>query len=480
MADFSTMSTEELTRLRDEIRTRNQPQPAPSALPGDLTSLSTEELTAMRDRALAQQPGFWESLGRGGMQGVTMGAGDEIYAAGSAALADGSFKDSYEKQLAETQENNRRAREANPWTYGAGEVIGSIPTMVGAGAIPMVARAARAVGGSLIGRSAAAAVGGGVTGAIQGFAGTDGDLEERARGATVGAGAGTLLGAGAPAFGQAVGGAARGVIGAVSPSVPGLSKPAATLLAEDVANSGGPAAIRQRMQELGPDAALLDSSQSLRGRAQGLAVQPDTREMINAPLIARNEGTNGRLAADVEGALGPAPIPSRVEAELAGGRRAMAEGYAEPFRNARAVDTRDLANALDTMAVDLRGPAAQAVTRARNMLDIPGNPGTLDPNPRALFEVRQALDGLLDGETNTKVVSQLGFVRQAVDDHLRRAVPGIKEVDARYQELARQSEGLTRGGQVLDTGKTAIRPAEMVDEVRAGVTPENIDRKSVV
>ena len=41
------------------------------------------------------------------------------------------------------------------------------------------------------------------------------------------------------------------------------------------------------------------------------------------------------------------------------------------------------------------------------------------------------------------------------------AVPGIKQVDAKWAELERQREGLQRGGTVFDTGKTATRPADL-------------------
>jgi hypothetical protein len=65
-----------------------------------------------------------------------------------------------------------------------------------------------------------------------------------------------------------------------------------------------------------------------------------------------------------------------------------------------------------------------------------------------------------------------------VDGELATAVPGIKAVDAQFAELSRQSAGLQRGSQVLDGGKTAIRPAELVDEMVARRAPRR-ERKSV-
>lgn len=79
---------------------------------------------------------------------------------------------------------------------------------------------------------------------------------------------------------------------------------------------------------------------------------------------------------------------------------------------------------------------------------------------------------MLAGEANPQVTFQLGAARAAVDAELTRAVPGIKAVDAQFAELSRQSAGLQRGSQVLDSGKTAIRPSELADEMAQGALPQ--------
>lgn len=199
-----------------------------------------------------------------------------------------------------------------------------------------------------------------------------------------------------------------------------------------------------------------------------------------APLKARNAQTNARLRGDVDANLGPAPIPSRVEAGLDQNRQIVGDLYEPLFQNARPIRAGRLAQTLDRMAENLRGDTRRAVVNARRMLDVPGRTGVLDTNPRALFNVRQEIDGLMGVEKNDKVLAQLGFVRQAVDDYLRAALPGnraagvmgIKDVDAQFHELMRQSEGLKRGAQVLDTGKTAIRPGEFAEEAAAKAIPQ--------
>jgi hypothetical protein len=89
-----------------------------------------------------------------------------------------------------------------------------------------------------------------------------------------------------------------------------------------------------------------------------------------------------------------------------------------------------------------------------------------------LLETRHAIDGLMAAETNPQVTRQLTAARAQIDQEIARAVPGIKDVDAAYAELARQSEGLQRGSQVLDGGKTAIRPEDLAAEMQRGALPQ--------
>ncbi len=101
-----------------------------------------------------------------------------------------------------------------------------------------------------------------------------------------------------------------------------------------------------------------------------------------------------------------------------------------------------------------------------------GSPGTLDPHPGVLLNTRQAIDGLLATEANPQAIRVLTMARQAVDAQLGRSAPGIKTVDAGFEELSRQSAGLQRGSQILDTGKTAIRPGELAAEMTQAAQPK--------
>ncbi|TDR95679.1 hypothetical protein, partial [Enterovirga rhinocerotis] len=373
----------------------------------------------------------------------------------------------YEQELGAVRGEGQQLARENPWATTGGNIVGGI-----AGTAPVAAAAPAAFGLSQAGlpaRVIASTTSGTAIGGADAAVRSGGEWEKTRNGALWGG----VFGFGAPLAGQVVGSGVRRAWNAITNRpANGMGGPAAGMLADDVRMAGGPQVVRQRMSELGPDAMLMDAAPAFEGRAQGAVVRPETRQTIIDALTGRNAGKNARLATDLDAAIGPAPVPSQIEGGLAASRNLTAEAYGPVMRGARAVDTRPLANRLEEAAINLRGPAQRAVRDVRNMLDIPGTPGHLDPHPQALLNTRQAIDGLLSSEQNPQVVRQLTMARQAVDAELTRAVPGIKAVDARYAELARQSEGLQRGVQVLDSGRTAPRPAEMAQEIAQGALPQ--------
>jgi hypothetical protein len=128
-----------------------------------------DELVATKAETKAN-PGIWEAIGRGALQGATLGAGDELYAGGVGALAKAQgqdFQPEFERQLAETQAANKAAKEANPWSYGIAEAVGAVPGLVYGGTTALGAKALGIAGRTLLGRSAAAAASGAGIGAIQ-------------------------------------------------------------------------------------------------------------------------------------------------------------------------------------------------------------------------------------------------------------------------------------------------------------------------
>jgi hypothetical protein len=241
--------------------------------------------------------------------------------------------------------------------------------------------------------------------------------------------------------------------------------------AQYAANAAPTAAQVAELQRLGPEAMLADVSPEWHGVSRGAASRPGHRDAIVNALLERQTGANQRLGQDLDTSLGAVRNPGRTEEYLSASREALGPQYQQAVRGGQAVNTQGIADTLDTLAVDLRGPAQQAVQRVRGYLNIPGQQ-VLDPSPRALLETRHAIDGLMAAETNPQVVRQLTSARAQIDQEIARAVPGIKDVDAQFAELSRQSEGLTRGSQVLDSGKTAIRPEDLAQEMQQGALPQ--------
>jgi hypothetical protein len=101
----------------------------------------------------------------------------------------------------------------------------------------------------------------------------------------------------------------------------------------------------------------------------------------------------------------------------------------------------------------------------------PAAPSNLDRSPDTLLNTRQAIDGMLATEADPNTIRILTNARRSVDAELAN-VPGLKDVDAQFAELSRQSEALKRGSKVLDGGKKAIRPDELADEMGQGALPQ--------
>jgi hypothetical protein len=201
-------------------------------------------------------------------------------------------------------------------------------------------------------------------------------------------------------------------------------------------------------------------------------------DLVNT-LAGRDRNTGARLAQSLDTNLGPATIPSRVEAGLDSGRKALSPEYEAAFAKAKAVDTQSIVGQIDAMVPNVRGDARTQLMKVRDDLhitDVHGNTQVPDPHPRTLLAVRQSIDGALKGEANSNVRRVLGDVRKLVDGELAAKVPGIKVVDAKYAELKNQSRALERGQQILDTGRgSVVRPAELVDEL-GGMSQAQRDR----
>lgn len=398
--------------------------------------------------------------------GMTFGLADKFaggmdYLTGRAP----SYDEGVKAQRAQTE----TVKEENPGRSMAGEITGGLAGGLGLAKAGLTT--AGRFGSSLLGRVFGMGAEGAAYGAAHGAGNTYSEnLSDYVKAMKEGAQTGAIIGSGLPVAGQAVGGAYRLGSAFVGPKVDGLSRGSSAIMR--TAAQADEAGLRN-LPSMGPEAMLVDAGPAMKGLGQGAGTGTgEGRSRLVNALEARDRGTNARLGQALDDNLGPATIPSRTEAALEGNRAYVGQDYGPALANARAVDNSQLANALDVAAVNLRGPAQRAARQVREMLDVAGAPGNLDPYPATLHNTRQAVDGMLATETDPNTIRFLTTARQAIDAELGRKVPGIKDIDAQYQELSRQSAGLQRGSQVLDTGKQAIRPQEFADEMTQGAIPQ--------
>jgi hypothetical protein len=272
---------------------------------------------------------------------------------------------------------------------------------------------------------------------------------------------GALLGGMIPA-------AARALVPTVKDA--GLNEIAKAAAADNLT----PQQMGQRLDELGPKGMVADLGPNFQGQTGALANLPGSANpTIRTALNERNAGANARLGQTIEETTGRNIVPSEVEAGIATNQRSFDPLYREAFRGARPYDVSPIASALETDISRLRGPAQMRMRQVRDMLNV-ADSNVLSTDPNTMFQARQAIDGLLKTEVDPKVISALTEARQMLDDGLTRAVPRIKEVDAGYAELARQDRAVTRGQQVLDSGRTAPRPSELAAEVQEGALPQGM------
>lgn len=228
------------------------------------------------------------------------------------------------------------------------------------------------------------------------------------------------------------------------------------------------------MQDIGPDAVLADLAPRLQGQAQAIATMPGPgQQRVVDTLRLRAAGRDARIIDDVNGTLGPATTPTQFQAGIKDAKTALAPEYQKAFEGARRVDTGDIALGLESIAVNSRGEAQAVANQLRKMLNVTGT-DQLDPAPQTLFEVRRAIDGMFDTVQDGNARRVLSETRKQVDALLAQAVPGIKDVDAKFAALAKKGEAFDTGQTILDSGRTALRPPEVETIVRTA-TPEVLD-----
>lgn len=257
--------------------------------------------------------------------------------------------------------------------------------------------------------------------------------------------------------------------------VPGMSSGASRVLERNI-----PYDAEARLASMGPEAFLLEAGEDALGVAQGVAVRPGAgRGEIMGVMIERQAGANQRLARELDAALGPSQVPSRVDASLQAQADEIGKQYQGVLRGGQRVATDSIAKAI------AKDANAQAGAQQRTLKEIEGylykdqkvkNPQTgemetrrvLKTDPTEIFYVRNAIDDLIEkiGD-QPKALRQAVIYRERIDQALGKSVPGVHALDDRFSAIKRQQEALASGSSVLNTGKTATRPWELGEQLAA-------------
>ena len=249
-----------------------------------------------------KDPGTGEGAARSFLQGATFYAGDELVAAGAAALdplvngTGGTFKERYDARLDRERGDIERFRETNPKTALATEIAGGVTgagTAAGAGLSFMKGAKGTA-------QLALQGVKDGILyGSAAGFANSEGGAEERAKGLAKGAAAGGATGAvAAPAF-AGLWSLGRSVKEGVKRRFGAPENQAAARLRKSIGKSGvSPDQISKNIDDLGPEGMLVDAIGE-EGRSLGRTaanLDPVARETLETASKTRMAGQPDRLS----------------------------------------------------------------------------------------------------------------------------------------------------------------------------------------
>ncbi|AZO23875.1 hypothetical protein EJ070_26460 [Mesorhizobium sp. M1E.F.Ca.ET.045.02.1.1] len=396
----------------------------------------------------------------------------------------GMSDETYDQVLKRIQAGTLAEKSMNPKLDQASQITGAV-----AGTIPAMAAAPEMFGIGLASKplTYAASIGSGA--AINGADAavrSGGDARETIKGGLIGGGLGLAAPIIAPLIGKGVKAVADNVQLSSIAKALGLDKSATKALANAVRQDAvEPGALSQ----LGDDAMLMDLGPNLRHTAGAIAATPgEGKAIVRGAIGARDADANWRIRSSLNDTLGEAPTPSRIIDRATRNQQYLQPEYREALRDASPIDAAPIARYLDAEAQTLRGEAQRGIQRVRTMLDyVPTGeeiararatgqpvPGGLIHDAGTLLNARQAVDDLLETAQGSNHLNALQTARQAIDDELAAKVPNIKQVDAKYAELARQKEAVQRGQSVLSSGREAPRPDELTEEFRQGALPQGM------
>lgn len=270
--------------------------------PGRSTIDQDEIAEIMAGASAPEGVGTGEGLARAGFQGTTLGFGDEIVAAGAAALdplvnnTPGTFSERFNARLNQERDKKDEFRKTNPKSAIAAELAGGLTTGLGAGGAGLTLLRG---GQTLPAAIGAGAVEGSIYGAIAGAGTNNGNLQDRAKGALAGSATGAAVGGALPpaiAAGKAVFKPVGDILGTMFGSA---DRQAMARVVNTMRESGKSTdEILEELKGLGDEGMLLDvlgaPGESL---ARGTAnVDPTARGALTDAVTKRMGGQPVRVA----------------------------------------------------------------------------------------------------------------------------------------------------------------------------------------
>ncbi|QOZ15949.1 hypothetical protein XI02_13890 [Bradyrhizobium sp. CCBAU 21365] len=413
------------------------------------------------------------------------------FAAGMGALTGiGGERGDYAGNLAKQRAEDQRLAEAAP-------IANTAAHLVGGAMLPLGAIGAAAKGGGLLAKTLLGAGTGGAFGAAQGVSDAP-DLtnaSDAALHAGKGAVVGSVIGGVLPATGKAIGAGYNAIADALI-GAEGMSRPAARHLTNALA-ADTPAAVRSRLDELGPDAMLADAGPAFLGKTQGAVLNSDEARSIGVgALNARNDATNRRIMGDVDRALGPAEDPQTVTNTIRAHRSAVDNAnYPAALNAAPDVQTAPILAQLDYMIPRAVGMERRALTSLRGMMmtterrplvDAAGHPQydnlgrprfeeipVNQQDAEVLHKVKQELDNVIQYDAPglgipagavSRQQGALRMMRGQLNEALEQQVPGYANANRQSAALARRGDAVEAGTQYLGSGKTTPSPERFAGE----------------
>lgn len=424
--------------------------------------------------------------------GALLGLGDRARAAIDSVLSGFS---GYDKHLEAERAETKAFQTAHPIAAPALEAVG--------GAIaPLAVVKAASAPATLLGKTAAGAATGGGIGAVQGALGSEDYTQplQVAKDAAIGGTGGAVVGGVMPGAAKVIGAGYGAVANLARGKVEGMSRGAGSHLVKAV-EADTPAAVQQRLAELGPDATLADAGPALLGKAQGASLNSDEgRSVLQGALTTRNEGTNARIQAGVDKALGPyqGGDPQLVSDAIVAHRKALdSVNYPAALDNAPSVKIAPIMTELiDRIEQAPNGsPEHKALSNVYTMLtktekqpvlDIHGTPQydslgrqkwkdveVSHDDANVLHKVKVAIDNVVEhnnpglGVQPGALNNQQGALKQVrgqVNAALEDQVPGYANANAVSAALAKRAEAVKAGTQYLGSGKTTASPERFASE----------------